>query len=356
MIFEVNRTDFRDTRVIDPASAALQAGEIRLSIERAAFTSNNITYAMAGDMLAYWGFFPADDGWGRIPTMGLATVAESANPDIATGGRYFGFYPMATELVIEAQASRSGFTDVGAHRAAHAAAYTGFLDVTSEDGFTDELADNYLLLRGLFATSYLIDDYLDDNNFQGAVQTLVTSASSKTSIALAHCLHQRGHHSVGLTSAGNRAFVEGLGLYSQVITYDEIDQLDAATVSGVVDMAGNAGVQATIHRHFDENLVFAVQVGKTHWEDDGANADLPGATPEFFFAPGQMAKRDGEWGPGELAKRLGGALSGFLEDSRRWLSVEHSTGADGIGEVYHAMLEGRADPSTGHIIAFNDIG
>lgn len=48
--FEVDRRDFRHTRVIDTPAAELSAGQIRLAVERSAFTTNNVTYAAAGDM------------------------------------------------------------------------------------------------------------------------------------------------------------------------------------------------------------------------------------------------------------------------------------------------------------------
>ncbi|MGI9578060.1 MAG: DUF2855 family protein, partial [Microthrixaceae bacterium] len=67
MMFEVSRQDLRQTRTIPTPKAILADGQIRLSVERFALTSNNITYAVAGDMLDYWGFFPAEAPWGRIP-------------------------------------------------------------------------------------------------------------------------------------------------------------------------------------------------------------------------------------------------------------------------------------------------
>ena len=270
---------------------------------------------MAGDALDYWGFFPTDAPWGRIPAMGLGSVIESNNPDIAVGGRYFGFYPMADHHTLTAQARRDGFRDVGPHRAKHAAVYTDFTDVTTEAMFRDELADQYLLLRGLFTTSFLADDFLADNNFHGATQTLVTSASSKTSISLAHCLAKRDHHCVGLTSAGNRDFVERLGLYDQVVTYDQITTLDPSTPSVVVDMAGNPEVRKTVHTHFGDQLKYSSMIGTTHWEEFGgmAAAELPGPTPEFFFAPTQIAKRSKDWGPEELMSRLAGSLLEMME-------------------------------------------
>ncbi|MEM7135677.1 MAG: DUF2855 family protein [Myxococcota bacterium] len=36
-------------------------------VDRYALTANNISYATAGDMIGYWRFFPAEEGWGRLP-------------------------------------------------------------------------------------------------------------------------------------------------------------------------------------------------------------------------------------------------------------------------------------------------
>ncbi len=351
MNFEVNRQDLRDTRDITSADRALTKGQIRLAIDRFAFTTNNVTYAVAGDMLDYWGFFPTEDPWGRIPAMGLASVVESAHAGIEVGGRYFGFYPMATESIIDAEVKGSAFRDIGPHRANHAAIYTDFRDVASDEMFRADKTDEYLLLWGMFMTSFLVDDYLADNDFSGASQTLVTSASSKTSISLASCLAQRERHqSVGLTSQRNRAFVESLNLYGRVITYDEVDQLDPTIQSGVVDMAGSGPLRSAIHGHFGDNLTFSLTVGATHWEDQGGGGELPGPTPEFFFAPSQSAKRTEEWGPGELNKRIAVAFHRLLDTTDAWLNIAHHRGAEGAEEVYRALLEGQADPATGYIV------
>ena len=287
MDFEVNRTDFRDTRVVAPPRAELTDRQIRLAVERFAFTTNNITYAVAGDMLDYWGFFPAENGWGRLPAMGLGSVAESAHPDIEPGGRYFGFFPMSDEVVIEAEPRRSGFRDVGAHRADHAAAYTDFEAVAEDATFRAERADQYLLFRGVFMTSWLADDSLGDRDFLGATQTLVTSASSKTSICLAARLAKRAdQHSVGLTSERNRAFVEGLGLYDDVRTYDEIDQLDPSVISGLVDMAGNGPVRSAVHALFDDNLRFLAHRRRHPLGGPGCRRAAGGTETRVLLRPG----------------------------------------------------------------------
>lgn len=361
MDFEVNRHDFRQTRVVDRPAAELQPGQIRLAVDRFAVTTNNITYAVAGDLLDYWGFFPTEEPWGRIPVMGFGSVAESAHPKIATGGRYFGFYPMSSEVVIDADGQGGGFRDVGPHRANHAATYTGFRAVDDDVMFRADKADEYLLLWGMFMTSFLVDDHLADADvasdidgtpFRGATQTLVTSASSKTSICLAHCLARReGQRAIGLTSERNRAFVEGLGLYDRVVTYDEIEQLPDDEPSCLVDMAGSGPVRSAVHNRFAGNLRASLTVGATHWEDQGGGEDLPGPRPEFFFAPAQSAKRSKDWGPDELAKRIAASFHALLDDTSRWLTVEHHRGAEGLETVYRRLLEGQADPSVGYIVS-----
>lgn len=353
--FEVGRHDFRATRVVGAPRRELEPGQVRLAIERFALTTNNITYAVAGDMLDYWGFFPTEAPWGRLPAMGLATVAESAHPHIGVGGRYFGFYPMSTEVVIQAAPRDSGFRDVSDHRAQHAASYTTFSDVAHDPTFRSERADGYLLLRGLFTTSFLADDHLADKGFLGAEQTLITSASSKTSVCLAACVAQRAEQrTIGLTSARNRSFVEGLGLYDDVRSYEEIDRLDPTVPSALVDMAGSASVRGAVHRHFADRLTTSLTIGATHWEETGDRASLPGPKPEFFFAPSQVAKRSAEWGAEELNARIARSFDRFLDDTDRWLTVEHRTGPDALDGVYRALLEGLAEPNVGYVVSMRE--
>jgi len=55
-----------------------------------------------------------------------------------------------------------------------------------------------------------------------------------------------------------------------------------------------------LHNHLGENMVRSIGVGATHWEERRGGGDMPGAKPEFFFAPAQIGKRNKDWGPGVL--------------------------------------------------------
>jgi hypothetical protein len=331
-------------------SVALAPGEVRLTLERFALTSNNISYALGGDFLDYWGFFPAEFGWGRLPAMGYGIVSESANPDIAVGGRYFGFFPVGNEHIVQAQTSRGGFIDAGTHREKHAMAYRAFDKVSDTEGENDNAM---LIFRGLFMTSFLAEDFLREQNFFEATQVLITSASSKTSIALAHCLRANSNMRViGLTSDANIDFVNSIGEYHDVVTYSEISLLNPSVQTVIVDMAGNPEIIALVHTHFGESLKYSCSIGATHWDQTSHRVDISGPKPQFFFAPSQLSKRGKEWGREDLNNRLETALNTFIEGSTEWLRIEHSRGADAVSETYSQLVAGKMPPEIGNILSF----
>jgi hypothetical protein len=347
---EIDRSDIRHFRMEVCEPVALAPGDVRLTLERFALTSNNISYALGGDFLDYWGFFPAEVGWGRLPAMGYGIVSESANPEIAVGGRYFGFFPVGNEHIVQAQTSRGGFIDAGTHREKHAMAYRAFDKVSDTEGENDNAM---LIFRGLFMTSFLAEDFLREQNFFEATQVVITSASSKTSIALAHCLRANSTMRViGLTSDANVDFVNSIGEYHDVVTYSEISTLNALVPTVVVDMAGNPEVLASVHAHFGESLKYSCSIGATHWDQTSHRVDISGPKPQFFFAPSQLSKRGKEWGREDLNNRLETALNTFIEGSKQWLRIEHLRGADAVSETYSQLVAGKMPPEIGNILSF----
>lgn len=345
--FQINRSAIRETRFVDHGSRVLDAGEVRFSVDHFALTSNNVTYAVAGDMLDYWGFFPAELPWGHVPAMGYGEVVESANPDVEPGMRCFGFFPMADEHVLAAKATDAGLLDVGAHRANHAPAYRQFADVTKDPTYDAEREAHVALLRGLFLTGWLAEDLLFDNDNFGAEATIITSASSKTSIALGWTVQQRGGLSVGLTSERNREFVEGLGCYSEVVTYDDIGAIDAARRSVVVDMAGNGQLLADVHNHFGGELAHSMAIGGSHWESFGDRPEMAGPNPEFFFAPTQIEKRNADWGAGEPMRRVGEAFADYVRFTDDWLEIDQGAGTEALESAWNGLVAGEIAPTTG---------
>ncbi len=363
----VRKTQLATTRLHTVPVTALGDGQVRVGIERFALTSNNITYAAMGDAMQYWRFFPVEGAdaadWGRIPVWGFGTVRESRHPDVPVGERLYGYFPMANAVdLTPAKVSATAFFDGAPHRAELHSVYNQYLRCAVDPFYTADSEDVQALLRPLFITSWLIDDFLADNDFFGATLDaaqpalmLLSSASSKTAYGTAFQLTQRaGVEVVGLTSPGNVAFCESLGCYHRVLTYDQLDQIAPDAPSIYVDFAGNAAFRKALHTHC-RGLKFSSSIGATHVDDMGGAKDLPGPKATLFFAPAQIKKRSAEWGAAGLGQRLVQSWQEFVtrvsNPQSPWLRVEHHNGAQAVQSAYQQVLGGKGDPRVGHILA-----
>lgn len=354
--FQVDRADWSICRFVETPVPEPGPGQVLFRVDRFAFTANNVTYAVVGDALGYWRFFPAPDGWGRLPVMGFGDVIRSTHPQVAEGTRCFGFYPMSRHLVIEPGRVGPGqIVDAAAHREGLAPVYSQYSPVLHDPLYDPHHEDTLMLLRGLFLTAWLAADQLAEHDHHGAEQVVISSASSKTAIALAFLLHRAGRaRAVGLTSGRNAEFVRKLGCYDRVVLYDEVASLDAGVPSVYVDLAGSGELLRAVHEHFGERLRHSCAIGATHWEAGREAGDLPGPAPEFFFAPSRIQKRSADWGPAGFQERLAAAWGGFRAFTGSWLQVERGTGREAVERVYRETLAGRARPEHGHVLSLWD--
>jgi len=357
--FVVARDDLQQSKVIDtqlPDAAALPDDALLVKVTRFAFTANNITYAVLGDQLKYWQLFPAPAGFGNIPVWGLGEVIASKHPGVSEGEILFGYFPMATHLVIEAaDVSKRGLRDGAAHRQGVAPVYNAYARVGGDPAFEGRQGDYQALLRPLFMLSFLVDDFLAENEFYGAQRVMLSSASSKTAFGLAHLLHTRdnGIRVIGLTSPGNAAFVKSLGCYDEVVTYDSVNALPVDNAVAFVDMAGSSSLREKLHRHFGDQMKYSGRIGLTHRSSSPDEPELPGAKPTWFFAPDQIRKRAREWGPGGVDKRFGAAWSGFVAKLDRWVKVSEGHGPAAVQQGYLDTLNGRVPPDQGLILSLS---
>jgi hypothetical protein len=355
--FIVARDDLKQCRTIEtqtPEADALPAEALLVRVDRFAFTANNITYAVLGDQLKYWQLFPAPGGFGNIPVWGFGDVVASKHPNVQEGERLFGYFPMATHLVIEASdVSTRGLRDAVAHRQGVAPVYNLYARVSGDIAFAGRQGDHQALLRPLFMLSFLVDDFLAENDFYGARSILLSSASSKTAFGLAHLSHtqRKGLTVVGLTSASNADFVRSLGCYDEVVTYDAVASLPSDAPVAFVDMAGNSELRARLHRHFGDQMKYSGRIGLTHRATSTDEPQLPGAKPAWFFAPDQIRKRAREWGPGGIDARFGAAWSAFAPKLDGWIKVIEGRGPAAVRQVYLDTLQGRIPPDQGHMLS-----
>ena len=355
---QVDRASHGRSRVITAEVPDLAQGQVRLRVEHLAVTANTVTYATVGDTLGYWDFFPTGDpAWGCVPAMGWAEVTESRHPDVSTGGRYYGWYPMARYVDMTVTPTADGLRDEGQHRAAHAAVYRAYTATTRDPLHQTgaDAEDRQALLRGLFLTGWLAEDYFADNDWFGAERVLVLSASSKTAISFAHCAAARaGVAVIGVTSPPNLGFTQALGCYDDVVTYDDVATIAQTTPIVLIDMAGSGPVLASVHAHFGDQLRHSMAIGRSHHEAQARVSGMSGPAPQFFFAPTQVTKRVQDWGPRGYQERVAAALSTFVDQSSDWLQVQRSSGADAAAATWSEVHAGRTAPDVGHIISLWD--
>ena len=355
--FQSERANLKNWRAFEADIPGPESGEVLIRIDHFALTANNITYGVAGDSIGYWQFFPAEEGWGCIPVWGFGEVIESGHPEIPIGERLYGYFPMGTHLKIRPEkVSRGGLLDGAAHRAALPPVYNQYTRVAADPSYEPGQEAEQMLYRPLFTTSFFLDDFLVDNGFFGAGNVILTSASSKTSLGLAHLLHEKRRDAckvIGLTSERNRAFVDSLGCYDAVFAYDEVEALPLEP-SVMVDMAGSGPVRAAVHGHLRDSLCYSCAVGATHWDAatvGSGDQSLPGPKPEMFFAPSQIQKRLAEWGQEKFNTLMAEAWQGFLTASADWISVEAQRGLDALSATYASFLDGSADPAKGFVVS-----
>ncbi len=352
----VGREDLREVRFEEAPGAEIELspGEILLGIDKFGFSANNITYAVMGESMGYWRFFPGPEGWGRIPVWGYADVLASAHVDIPMGERVFGYLPMSTHLVLSAD----GVTDTAFQRSPMlehlASVYQRYLRMANprQDANREDLN---ALWRPLFITSFGVADFLMENDLFDAEAILFSSASSKTALGTAFLLadtEPRSAELIALTSSANAAFCERLGYYDRVVTYEDLPSLPQMPAA-FVDVGGSQRILRDLRDHLGRSLTKTVAVGATQWEEQDTTGGLGDSDSELFFLPKWMDSRREDWGPGVFISRYFEAWERFLPSIGAWMKVIHAYGPEAVEEIYRELLDGKTSPEVGHILSLN---
>ena len=340
---QVRRDALAETRKA-ARDTPLDDGQAAFAVEQFALTANNMTYAAHGVDMRYWDFFPAPEGWGIVPVWGFARCTESRAEGVAFGDRFYGYWPMADAAVLTpVKVAPRGFIDGAAHRRGLPSVYNGYARVTPAMG--DESV--YALFRPLFLTSFLLDAA-----FAGKAETFViSSASSKTALGLAQAAKARGGaRIIGLTSARNRAFVESTGYYDSVATYEAVGGLSVGGSVAYADFAGDGALRADVHARYGAEVALSLVIGDTHWETSGTARDLPGARPEFFFAPTVLQAQLAELGQAGFDARVESAWAAFTASTAPWLRLVAVDGVDAARAAWTRLAGGGIDLTEGMIV------
>ncbi|KAG8790460.1 hypothetical protein FRC17_008909, partial [Serendipita sp. 399] len=293
---------------------------VLLKVDRFGFSANNVTYGMLGEEphFRYFEFHAAPTTTqsspkthGVIPVWGFATVVQSTQKDIAVGERVFGYMGMARYLLlpVEGIVNKYNFYVPRPHLPADRRPYNQMTRCSSDPLYNPQREDEIMIFRPLFWTSFWCEDWLHSAGLMDSVDNiLISSASAKTAYCLAFVLGLRRRfgkvalprgkewvkvdngkgepkpHIIGLTSKRNLKFTQALGLYDQVLVYEDLGDLQREERAWVyVDVAGNHALNQRVTAHFGSNLVKGVSLGMSH---PGSSSDFVNQTAarlEMFF-------------------------------------------------------------------------
>ena len=358
------KSDLTKTRIVDGDNdrVLLDEGEIAVKIERFAFTVNNITYGVAGDTMGYWQFFPSSDDpteeWGCIPMWGFAEISHSNNENLEVGEKIFGYFPAANLLTLKPiKVTNQSFSDGKDHRRELPPVYNNYVRLSGEENYDNKMDNIRALLFPLHITAFCLCDALQNESYLGASQVIIISASSKTAIGLAQGLadEDQAPKIIGLTSSNNVNFVESLGCYDEVISYDQLDIVNSNNPSVMVDMAGNREILGTLHESLGDNMLKCFTVGMTHWDNETTAEDALGKMmlrdrTEFFFAPAHIQKRISDWGSEGYNEKTTSFMASRATQSQDWMQVKEISGLEDFISTYNEVVAGNINPNEGIIV------
>jgi hypothetical protein len=232
-----------------------------------------------------------------------------------------------------------------------------------------------MLYRPLFWTSYWCEDWLYSSSYRGnSTRILISSASAKTAFCLAYLVKKRrvpGLKVVGLTSRGNLKFTKRLGLYDEVLVYEDVGTMKVVGEKWIyVDVAGNEKLNKKVVERFGDNgsLVANIALGMTNlspssspssiknWSTNTfSNPPSPSKTasasssPEEFFMVEWLNVRKHELPPSEIFAMQNMAWAELMRDCVEWVELERVYGAEAVKGAYERIVGGGLGPDKGFI-------
>ncbi|CAG8565123.1 11096_t:CDS:2, partial [Acaulospora colombiana] len=381
---------------INELDGSLPPNHVILRVERFGFSANNVTYGLLGEHphFLYFDFHPApttqttsSKTHGVIPVWGYATVVRSTHSEIQAGERVFGYLGMSRYLVlpVESHVNKFNFYVPRPHLPADRRPYNQMTRCNADPLYDANREDELMIFRPLFWTSFWCEDWLHKTGIINTVQNvIISSASSKTAYCLAFVLDLRRKYQrvaipkgakwtkhsgnpdklriIGLTSKKNVKFTTRLGLYDEVLSYDDVQRLSQRPGQfAYVDVAGNEELNKKVSKSLEGRVNRCVALGMSHPPGKDEDAKF-GNTAQFeqFFMPEWLVKRREELSIQEITGLQYDGWSALMQTCHQWINIERiwwpsaATWMDEVPsvlDVYEEIVGGEVGPERGIIMS-----
>jgi hypothetical protein len=235
-----------------------------------------------------------------------------------------------------------------------------------------------MLYRPLYWTSFWCEDWLFASNYRsGAKLIFISSASSKTAFCLAYCIRIRIRNEeipadtriIGLTSKRNVGFTKRLGLYHEVVSYDDIGEksFDAGVRAIYTDVAGSDELNKKLLAVQGPIFVAAIKLGMSNvtptkldvtnvWTKNAALEETAeGSSPtkalefETFFMVEWLAVRVKQLSVKEIVGMQIKAWKQLLVDAKGWVEITRVYGGEKVKAAYDSALKDGLRAEDGYV-------
>ena len=344
--------NWQQLRRVDLAETPLRPGIVELAIEQFALTANNVTYALLGETFRYWDFFPAQPGEAMVPVWGTARVSASATDQLPIGSRFYGYFPMATHCRMQpSEITGGGFVDAQTHRRALPAAYNRYERLPVEAGKDESLV---CVFKPLLVTAAMLAERIGSACGGGLGRVIMTSASSKTALLTAYCVRQLLGGDlllIGLTSSSRVTRVSQLGMFDEVMSYEEINQLAPGEAGRdvVLDFSGAGDWLEQLHAQLADALLLSLRIGKADWQSSPGKPER-GPAPEVFFAPREVELFFAKHGAAAYRQRMMSLWSRFVSQAERLCQVRQARGFVELQSLWGRLILGEVDDQDAWVV------
>ena len=238
--------------------------------------------------------------------------------------------------------------------------------------------DLTMLYRPLYWTSFWCEDWLFTSNYRGGAKLVfISSASSKTAFCLAHCIRLRIRNKeipaetriIGFTSKRNTGFTKRLGLYHEVVSYDDINDkaFDFGVKTIYADVAGSDDFNRKLLAVQGPVFVAAVKLGMSNvtpttldvtaaWTKNTTLEDAAGLSDstevlefENFFMVEWLAVRVKQLSVKEIAGMQAKAWKQLLVDAKGWVEITRVYGGEKVKTAYDSALKNGLRAEDGYV-------
>ncbi|KAJ2999849.1 hypothetical protein HDV02_001627 [Globomyces sp. JEL0801] len=338
--------------IIQQQIPELQPNQVLIKLVHFGLTTNNITYVGLETH--------GHKDHANIPVWGVGVIVKSTHNHLKTGERIYGYFPITQFYILTPNRVSPSFFDVlRPQLPVDRYVYNQYFRANGDPEFSLKQEEHMMIYRPLWTTSFFLEDFLTVHHFFNSDQIIISSASSKTSYCLALLLQnsKKNKKVIGLTSKNNLNFVNHLGLYDKVVTYDQLEKIDSNLKVVYVDVAGNLELNHKIERYFQTNLMKLISAGMSHFESGQKPTFNPTVSNDerfiSFFAPSWIQKRFKE-SKNELIVKRKVAWNQLLAFADRYIKLTFVYGPIETEQIYLNMLNGHVEPNQGFVISLFD--